>query len=257
MSDFVLGIDLGTTNSCAAIRRQKRNPDGRLGPFLTEVLTDYNSGTKTVPSAVWFKGRDFDVGLNAHNKRGKYPEDVVFDAKRFIGRRFTDQVVQNALSTYDFNIVDGGNDDPAFVVNYRNQTKFKPEEIGAKILTHIKNNATSVLGVPVTKSVITVPAYFNDDQRQATKRAAQLAGFHEVTLINEPTAAALSLKEEDPNTVGKKVLVFDFGGGTFDVSIVKIGADDVTVIGTHGNTDLGGSNIDQAIVDNVKKELEG
>ncbi|KAL0241290.1 hypothetical protein GEMRC1_006525 [Eukaryota sp. GEM-RC1] len=152
---------------------------------------------------------------------------------------------------YPFRIVELSDGFTGIGVN--NQT-YRPEEISARVLSHIRTNAINALGqTNITKAVITVPAYFNDDQRQATKRAAYIAGFEEITLINEPTAAALSLKQEDPSTIGKRVLVFDFGGGTFDVSIVDIKSDDITVIGTHGSTNLGGANIDQEIIDHVMK----
>ncbi|KAL0241181.1 hypothetical protein GEMRC1_006416 [Eukaryota sp. GEM-RC1] len=250
-SSIVLGIDLGTTNSCAAIYRQKRESESSFTSHITEVLTDFDSAERLVPSIVSFASQNCVVGVDARDTMKKHPDKTFFEIKRFIGRRFNDEVVQQMKSRYPFRIVELSDGFTGIRVN--NQT-YRSEEISARVLSHIRTNAINALGqTNITKAVITVPAYFNDDQRQATQTAAEIAGFEEITLINEPTAAALSLKQEDPSTVGKRVLVFDFGGGTFDVSIVDIKSDDITVIGTHGSTNLGGANIDQDIVDHVMK----
>ncbi|KAL0241056.1 hypothetical protein GEMRC1_006291 [Eukaryota sp. GEM-RC1] len=138
----------------------------------------------------------------------KHPDQTVFEIKRCIGRRFNDEVVQHMKTRYPFRIVELSDGFTGIRVN--DQT-YRPEEISARVLSHIRTNAINALGESnITKTVITVPAYFNDDQRQATKRAAEIAGFEEITLVNEPTAAALSLKQEDPSSIGKRVLVFDF-----------------------------------------------
>ncbi|KAL0240892.1 hypothetical protein GEMRC1_006128 [Eukaryota sp. GEM-RC1] len=230
----------------------KRNPDGSLGWHNPEVLPDCLSNNLLVPSVVSFRSpTKCVVGSPALASMKKYPENTVFEVKRFIGSRFNDEDVQQMKKTYPFNIVELIYPAGCTGIKVNDQT-YRPEEISAKVLSYIKDNAQKVLGVEnITKAVITVPAYFNDHQRQATKSAAELAGFEEITLISEPIAAALSLKHEDSSTLGKRVLVFDFGGGTFDVSIVDINSDDVTVIGTDGSTNLGGANINLAIVEDV------
>ncbi|KAL0241341.1 hypothetical protein GEMRC1_006576 [Eukaryota sp. GEM-RC1] len=212
-SSTVLGIDLGTTNSCAAVFRQKRNPNGPLTIRYTDVLIDFDSSEKLVPSIVSYTGEQFVVGDDARVEMKRHPENSVFEVKRCIGRRFNDPVVQQMKTKYPFKIVPLIYT-PGDTAIQLNNIQYRPEEISAKVLSHIRTNAVTVLAVPdITKAVITVPAYFDDHQRKATKRAAEIAGFEEITLVNEPTAAALSLKQEDPSTVGKRVLVFDFGGG--------------------------------------------
>ncbi|KAL0214769.1 hypothetical protein P9112_006953 [Eukaryota sp. TZLM1-RC] len=256
MSSFVLGIDLGTTNSCASVFRQKRSSNGKLTPHLTGILTDFNSGEKLVPSIVSYDPDNdmIEVGLSAKNNRKRNIKNTIFEAKRFIGRDYTDKVVQKAVKdqSYPFDIVRDNRSftKAAFKVQHNGITKtISPEEIATAILRNIRDNATKVLGVQeITKAVVTVPAYFDYNQRWATKNATINAGFIEVNLINEPTAAVLSLKHDDPATMGK-VLVFDFGDVTLDVSIVDINGNSVNVIGTHGNYNLGGCTIDQKIVE--------
>ncbi|KAL0224129.1 hypothetical protein P9112_003519 [Eukaryota sp. TZLM1-RC] len=255
---ITLGIDLGTTNTCVAVHRQKRSPNGGM-VYSTDVLTDRSSGQKLIPSMVAFHKGQESVGVQAKEGRKKNAVNTVFEAKRFIGRRYSDRVVQTATETtrYPFKITKDGvfSNNVAFEVTHQNQKiKLRPEEVAAKVLSYVRDYASHALGVPsITKAVITVPAYFEDSQRQATMAAARAAGFQEVRLINEPTAAALALKEEDPTTIGKRVLVFDFGGGTFDVSIVKIEREDVTVLGTHGATDLGGADVDHVLMQFCEK----
>ncbi|KAL0246123.1 hypothetical protein GEMRC1_007337 [Eukaryota sp. GEM-RC1] len=243
-SSIVLGIDLGTTNSCAAVYRQKRNPNGSITSHNIQVLYDFNSSIDLlVPSVVCFtSSTKCVVGIPALASMKKYPENTVFEVKRFIGSRFDDEHVQQMKKTYPFNIVELIYPAGCTGIKVNDQT-YRPEEISAKVLSYIRTNAVSVRGWKTSPKL--------DHQRQATKSAAELAGFDEITLVSEPIAAVLSLKQEDPTTLGKRVLVFDFGGGTFDVSIVDINSDDVTVIGTDGSTNLGGANINLAIVEDV------
>lgn len=227
----IIGIDLGTTNSCVAIM-EGGDP---------KVLVN-EEGARTTPSIVAFtKDGERLVGQIAKRQAVTNPENTVYSAKRFIGRKFSE--VQEEIKLVPYTVVEKGND-CAFNVQGK---KVSPEEIGAAVLAKLKKVAEDYLGQPVTEAVITVPAYFNDAQRQATKDAGRIAGLDVKRIINEPTAAALAYgldKKKD-----EKIVIYDFGGGTFDVSILEVGDGVVEVKSTNGDTHLGGDNFDIRILE--------
>lgn len=196
-----IGVDLGTTNCALAIYR-----NGQV-----EIITN-DQGERTTPSVISFTDEERLVGSAAKNAAASNPTNTVYDAKRFIGRNFDDPKLQENLHHYSFNIVDRNNK-PKFQVNYKGEEKeFTPEEISGMLLAKLKEYAESYLGQPVTDAVITVPAYFNDSQRQATKDAAAIANINVLRLINEPTAASLCYPNNNTSGKEKKVLIFDCGG---------------------------------------------
>ena len=238
----VIGIDLGTTNSCIAIM------DGSQ-PRVVENA----EGARTTPSIVAFTDDERLVGQPAKRQAVTNPENTIFAVKRLIGRRFDDKFLAKEKKNMPFDIVDGGNGDAW--VESRGE-KYSPSQISAFILGKMKETAESYLGEEVTQAVITVPAYFNDAQRQATKDAGKIAGLEVLRIINEPTAAALAygLDKKDTQTIA----VFDLGGGTFDVTILEIDDGLFEVKSTNGDTFLGGEDFDMRIVnylaDTFKKE---
>lgn len=237
----ILGIDLGTTNSAFA------HVEGGQ-----PVILENSEGNRTTPSVVTVsRSGERLTGVLAKRQAITNPENTIFSAKRLIGRRFHDAVIQKdkELLPYELRAGDGGGVEIKFGDKW-----VRPTEISAQVLQKIKADAESKLGTTITDAVITVPAYFDDAQRQATKDAGEIAGLNVRRIINEPTAAALAYglnknKEE-------KVVVFDFGGGTFDISILEIAGDTIEVIGTHGDTHLGGDDFDQRIIDWIVKEFK-
>ena len=234
-NNYVLGIDLGTTNSCAAVY-QNGEP----------VVITNAEGSRTTPSIVAFtKTGERVVGQAAKRQAVTNPKNTIFSVKRLMGRKFSE--VQAEIKTFSYNVVEGPNGDAwvSVMVNGKEE-KFAPQQISAFILGKIKTDAEAFLGGPVTQAVITVPAYFNDAQRQATKDAGQIAGLNVLRIVNEPTAAALAYgldRKKDGN-----VVVFDCGGGTYDISVLEIGDGVFEVKATNGDTHLGGDDWDQAIV---------
>ena len=227
-----IGIDLGTTYSCVAFYR-----DGRV-----EIIRD--AGSSTVPSIVAFeKDRSISVGDFARSYLTQYPEDTIFNAKRLIGRKFDDPTVQKDIELWPFTVVHQDNEPR---IQCRGKL-YRPEEISAKILYRLKQVAEHRLGVPVTNAVLTIPAYFNDSQRQATKDAAEIAGL-KATLLTEPVAAAIAYGLHRTDYTKKNVLVFDLGGGTFDVVIMQMVGKDIKVLSIDGNTHLGGEDFDNLLV---------
>jgi molecular chaperone DnaK len=228
----IIGIDLGTTNSCVAVME-----GGEAKVLVNE------EGGRTTPSVVAFtKDGDKLVGQVAKRQAVTNPENTVFSAKRFIGNKFTES--SKEISRVPYNVIKKDNGDCAFQINGKNVS---PEEISAGVLSKLKKVAEDYLGSEVTEAVITVPAYFNDAQRQATKDAGRIAGLEVKRIINEPTAAALAYgldKKED-----EKIAIFDFGGGTFDISILEVGDNIVEVKATNGDTHLGGDDFDIAVLD--------
>jgi molecular chaperone DnaK len=227
----IIGIDLGTTNSCVAIME-----GGEAKVLVNE------EGSRTTPSVVAFtKDGERLAGQIAKRQAVTNPENTIFSAKRFIGRSFSE--VQEEIKLVPYTVVAKGND-----CGFKTRDKVaSPEEIGAAVLAKLKKVAEDYLGEPVTKAVITVPAYFNDAQRQATKDAGRIAGLEVMRIINEPTAAALAYgldKKKD-----EKIVIYDFGGGTFDVSILEVGDGVVEVKSTNGDTHLGGDNFDTRILE--------
>ena len=239
----VIGIDLGTTNSCVAIM------DGKQAKVLENA-----EGARTTPSVVAFlENEEKLIGQPAKRQAVTNAQDTIFAAKRLIGRSFEDETVKKDINKVPFKIIKSDNNE-AWVEG--KGKKYSPSQISAFILQKMKETAEKYLGQAVTKAVITVPAYFNDAQRQATKDAGKIAGLEVLRIINEPTAAALAYGLDKKN--GQKIAVYDLGGGTFDVSILEIGDGVFEVKSTNGDTFLGGEDFDDAIVnyliDEFKKE---
>jgi len=227
----IIGIDLGTTNSCVAIM------EGGTPKVIPNA-----EGSRTTPSVVAFKGTERLVGIPAKRQAVTNPENTVTSSKRFIGRKFSE--VQSEIKTVPFKVVSGKNGDAVFEVHGKLMT---PEKIATIILTKMKETAEAYLGEKVTEAVITVPAYFNDSQRQSTKDAGRIAGLDVKRIIPEPTAAALAYGLDKEKT-DKKIAVFDLGGGTFDISILEIGDGVFEVLSTNGDTHLGGDDFDNEIL---------
>jgi molecular chaperone DnaK len=229
----ILGIDLGTTNSAMAVI-QGGQPE----------IVENKEGNRTTPSMVAINKNDERlVGLLAKRQAVTNPENTIFSAKRLIGRKFSDPEVQEAKKTLPFKIVEGKNGAVNVVMN---EKEMRPAEIAAMILQKLKADAEEKLGEKIEKAVITVPAYFDDSQRKATKDAGKIAGLEVERIINEPTAAALAYgfdKKKD-----EKIVVYDLGGGTFDVSVLEVSEDTVEVKATNGDTYLGGDDFDEAII---------
>ncbi|PIS29316.1 molecular chaperone DnaK [Candidatus Saganbacteria bacterium CG08_land_8_20_14_0_20_45_16] len=235
----IIGIDLGTTNSCVAVM---------MGGEATVIPNA--EGTRTTPSVVSFqKDGSRSVGQAAKRQAVTNPENTVFSAKRFIGRRFNE--VQQELKYVPFHVIEGGKGEARIKINDKS---YAPPEISAMVLQKMKESAEQFLGETVKKAVITVPAYFNDSQRQATKDAGAIAGLEVVRIINEPTAASLAYGIEKKKE--EKVAVFDLGGGTFDVSILDIMADSIEVLATNGDTHLGGDDFDHEIIHWLAEEFK-
>ena len=235
----IIGIDLGTTNSVVAVME---------GGQPTVIANQ--EGTRTTPSVVAFtKSGERLVGQVAKRQAITNPENTMFSIKRFMGRRSDE--VNEEMKMVPYKVVKGDNGDARVNINGKTQT---PPEISAMILTKLKEAAESYLGEKVTQAVITVPAYFNDAQRQATKDAGKIAGLEVMRIINEPTAAALAYGLDKKNN--ETIAVYDFGGGTFDVSILEVGDGVVEVKSTNGDTHLGGDNIDQRIIEWVMAEFK-
>ena len=224
----VIGIDLGTTNSCVAIM------DGKEPKVIENV-----EGTRTTPSMVAFaENNDQLVGQSAKRQAVTNPEKTLFAIKRLIGRRMDDESVKKDIEILPYKIVGGDNDDAWVLIGDK---KYSPSQISAMILQKMKETAEKFLGKPVKEAVITVPAYFNDAQRQATKDAGKIAGLDVKRIINEPTAAALAYGLDKKTGT---VAVYDLGGGTFDISILEIGDGVFEVKATNGDTKLGGEDFD-------------
>lgn len=236
----IIGIDLGTTNSCVAIMEGG-----------TPVVIANAEGGRTTPSIVGFKGSERLVGVPAKRQAVMNPEKTISSAKRFIGRKYTE--VQDEIKTVPYKVVANSNGDAAIEVDGK---QLSPEEISAQILIKMKETAEAYLGEKITEAVITVPAYFNDSQRQSTKDAGRIAGLDVKRIIPEPTAAALAYGFDKGHE--KKIAVFDLGGGTFDVSVLEIGDGVFEVLSTNGDTHLGGDDFDIVILnwmlDEFKKE---
>ena len=237
----VIGIDLGTTNSCVAVMEGKESK-----------VIENSEGTRTTPSMVAFtESKEKLVGQSAKRQAVTNPENTLFAIKRLIGRSFTDDVVKKDSNLVPYKIVKGDNNDAW--VEARGD-KYSPSQISAFILQKMKETAESHLGEPVTQAVITVPAYFNDSQRQATKDAGKIAGLEVLRIINEPTAAALAYGLDKKKT--GTIAVYDLGGGTFDISILEIGDGVFEVKSTNGDTHLGGEDFDLEIINYLADEFK-
>ena len=244
--DIPIGIDLGTTYSCVGVFRGNK----------VEIIPN-TSGNNTTPSVVTFSQKML-VGDQAKAQITKDYKNTIYDTKRLIGRQFDDPIVQKDMKNWPFKVEkDPKTSRPLINVEFKGKIKkFYPEDISAIILQHMKNIAETYLGRKVTNAIITVPAYFNDAQRQATKDAGRIAGLNVLRMINEPTSAALAYRLFNEVKEDKIALVFDLGGGTFDVSIVSVGEDACEVISTRGDTHLGGGDFDNELMNYCIQEFK-
>jgi len=240
-----VGIDLGTTYSCVGVWQNDR----------VEIIAN-DQGNRTTPSYVAFNDSERLIGDAAKNQVAMNPHNTVFDAKRLIGRKWADAEVQADMKHWPFKVIDKATK-PIVEVDYRGETKqFSPEEISSMILIKMKETAEAYLGGTVSKAVVTVPAYFNDSQRQATKDAGAIAGLNVLRIINEPTAAAIAYGLDKKSEGEKNVLIFDLGGGTFDVSLLTIEEGIFEVKATAGDTHLGGEDFDNRLVNHFVQEFK-
>ncbi len=242
----IIGIDLGTTNSCVAV----------MEGGSVKVIEN-SEGDRTTPSIVAFtKDGEVLVGASAKRQAVTNPKNTLFAVKRLIGRKFSEQVVQKDVGLVPYTIVGADNGDAWIDAGGK---KMAPPEISARVLMKMKKTAEDYLGEPVTEAVITVPAYFNDSQRQATKDAGRIAGLEVKRIINEPTAAALAYGLDKKGAADRKIVVYDLGGGTFDVSIIEIaeidGEKQFEVLATNGDTFLGGEDFDRRVIDFLVDEF--
>ena len=241
----IIGIDLGTTNSCVSVMEGDR-----------PKIIENSEGDRTTPSVVAFTDAETLVGQSAKRQSVTNPEKTVYAIKRFIGRKYSDKEVQKDKSILPYNIVEASNGDVWVQIDDK---KMALPEISAKVLMKMKKTAEDYLGTEVTDAVITVPAYFNDSQRQATKDAGKIAGLNVQRIINEPTAAAVAYGL-DQKKGDKKIAVYDLGGGTFDVSIIDIsdidGENQIEVLSTNGDTQLGGEDFDSKLIDHIVEEFK-
>jgi L1 cell adhesion molecule like protein len=244
MSKIAIGIDLGTTYSCVGIYRSGN----------VEIIAN-DQGNRTTPSWVSFADERL-VGDAAKNSSGQNAQNTIYEIKRMVGRDFNDPILQRDLKLLPYKVLNVSGK-PKVEVQYKGETKqFTPEEISAMILTKMKTTAEAYIGSTVTDAVITVPAYFNDAQRQATKDAGVIAGLNVLRVINEPTAAAMAYGLQTNHTGSRNVMIFDCGGGTHDVSLLEISDGLFEVKATGGDTHLGGSDFDQRIVEYLIKEFK-
>ncbi|CAK9235819.1 unnamed protein product [Sphagnum troendelagicum] len=243
-----IGIDLGTTYSCVGVWQHDR----------VEIIAN-DQGNRTTPSYVAFTDTERLIGDAAKNQVAMNPQNTVFDAKRLIGRRFSDPSVQSDMKLWPFKVIPGPADKPVIVVSSKGEQKqFSAEEISSMVLVKMKEIAEAFLGKTVKNAVVTVPAYFNDSQRQATKDAGVISGLNVLRIINEPTAAAIAygLDKKSSSTGEKNILIFDLGGGTFDVSLLTIEEGIFEVKSTAGDTHLGGEDFDNRMVNHFVQEFK-
>ena len=242
----IIGIDLGTTNSCVAIV-EAGNPK----------IIENSEGARTTPSIVAYTNDEILVGASAKRQSITNPKNTIYAAKRLIGRKFKEQAVQKDIDLMPYEIMESKNGDAWVRANGK---ELAPPQISAEVLRKMKQTAEDYLGHEVTQAVITVPAYFNDQQRQATKDAGQIAGLEVLRIINEPTAAALAYGVDKADKKDRKIAVYDLGGGTFDVSIIEIanvdGDKQIEVLSTNGDTFLGGEDFDQRLMDHMIEEFK-
>jgi len=246
-TDTAIGIDLGTTYSCVGVWLNDR----------VEIIAN-DQGNRTTPSYVAFTDTERLIGDAAKNQVAMNPSNTVFDAKRLIGRKFSDTTVQADMKHWPFKVVQKPGDKPFIQVQFKGETKeFSPEEISSMVLTKMRETAEAYLGKSIKNAVITVPAYFNDAQRQATKDAGTICGLNVLRIINEPTAAAIAYGLDKKGKKGEQnILIFDLGGGTFDVSLLTIEDGIFEVKATAGDTHLGGEDFDNRMVNYFAQEFK-
>ena len=242
----IIGIDLGTTNSCVAI----------LENGVAKVIEN-SEGARTTPSIIAYTKDEILVGATAKRQAVTNPKNTIYASKRLIGRKFDEKEVQKDIGLMPYSIVKADNGDAWIEANGE---KLAPQQVSAEVLRKMKKTAEDYLGTTVTQAVITVPAYFNDSQRQATKDAGKIAGLEVLRIINEPTAAALAYGVDKQDKKDRKIAVYDLGGGTFDISIIEIanidGDKQIEVLSTNGDTFLGGEDFDQVIMDHLVDEFK-
>ena len=242
----IIGIDLGTTNSCVAVVENG-----------TPKVIENSEGARTTPSIVAYTPEEIIVGASAKRQAVTNPKNTIYAAKRLIGRKFAEKAVQKDLDLMPYEIYEAKNGDAWVKAQGK---ELAPPQISAEVLRKMKKTAEDYLGTTVTQAVITVPAYFNDSQRQATKDAGKIAGLEVLRIINEPTAAALAYGVDKEDKKDRKIAVYDLGGGTFDVSIIEIanvdGEKQIEVLSTNGDTFLGGEDFDQRIMDFLCDEFK-
>jgi molecular chaperone DnaK len=242
----IIGIDLGTTNSCVAI----------LENGIAKVIEN-SEGARTTPSIIAYTDKEILVGATAKRQSVTNPKNTIYASKRLIGRKFDEKEVQKDIGLMPYSIIRADNGDAWIEANGE---KLAPQQVSAEVLRKMKKTAEDYLGYEVTQAVITVPAYFNDSQRQATKDAGRIAGLEVLRIINEPTAAALAYGVDKADKRDRKIAVYDLGGGTFDISIIEIanidGDKQIEVLSTNGDTFLGGEDFDQRIMDHLVEEFK-
>ena len=242
----IIGIDLGTTNSCVSVIENN----------IPKVIENAE-GARTTPSIVAYTPNEILVGATAKRQSVTNPTNTIYAAKRLIGRKFKEEAVQKDIDLMPYKIIEADNGDAWIQANGQD---LAPPQVSAEVLRKMKKTAEDYLGETVTQAVITVPAYFNDSQRQATKDAGKIAGLEVLRIINEPTAAALAYGVDKASTTDRKIAVYDLGGGTFDVSIIEIaivdGDKQIEVLSTNGDTFLGGEDFDQRIMDFLCDEFK-
>ena len=246
MSNYAIGIDLGTTYSCVGVWKNNK----------VDIIVNI-MGHRTTPSVVGFKNNEKLIGEYAKYLNIKKYENLIYDSKRLIGRNFSDKEVQNDIKFWPFKVDKDNNDKPQIIVKINdNEKRYYPEEISAMILKQLKKEAEDYLDCEVKDAIITVPAYFNNSQRQSTIDAGRIAGLNVLQTINEPTAAAIAYGLENQTNIKKNVCVFDFGGGTFDVTVLTIENKEFKVLSTGGDSHLGGADIDNLLVEYCINEFK-
>lgn len=244
-NNYAIGIDLGTTYSCVGVYINDK----------VEIIAN-DQGNRTSPSYVSFTETERLIGDAAKNIAARNPTNSIFDAKRLIGRKFDDPIVQKDMKLWPFKVESGPDGKPVIIVKHKGEIKkFHAEEISSMVLIKMKETAENFLSKPVKSAVITVPAYFNDSQRQATRDAGLIAGLNVLRIINEPTAAAIAYGLDKKSKGERNVLIFDLGGGTFDVSLLTLDDGIFEVKATAGDTHLGGEDFDNKIVEHCAAEF--
>ena len=242
-----IGIDLGTTYSCVGVWQ-----NGNV-----EIIAN-DQGSRTTPSYVAFTENERLVGNAAKSQSAQNPSNTIYDAKRLIGGNFNDEKIQNDIKYFTYDVIASSDGKPVISAEYKGENKtFQPEEISSMVLAKMKETAEAFMGTSVKDAVITVPAYFNDSQRQATKDAGSIAGLNILRIINEPTAAAIAYGLDKEKGQGEKnVLIYDLGGGTFDVTLLAIEDGVFEVKATAGDTHLGGEDFDRRLVEHCVQDFK-